>query len=273
MSMIEIQNLTKKYGNFTAVNNISFHVDTGTIVGFVGKNGAGKTTTIRCILDLLKPTSGSIKVNGLDASTQSAKIKEFLGYMPSDASFYENLSCKDIFQLSCNISNTPMEKADSLCEYFELDANKKFKDLSLGNKKKVSMIQALLKDVKLLILDEPTSGLDPLMQMKFFDFLLDLKKQGITIFLSSHNLNEIQKYCDRALIIKDGEIVDDLDMKQVLPSLKQIVTYKTQDGTEETFENEEDINSLIQKLSKLNLVHLEIKYASVEDEFIKYYKE
>lgn len=273
MNLIEIKNLTKKYGTFTAVNNISFQVESGTMVGFVGKNGAGKTTTIRCMLDFLKPTKGTVIIDGLDAAVQSSRIKKFTGYMPSDACFYDNLRCIDIFRLSCDISGVPFKKADSLCEYFELDINKKFKDLSLGNKKKVSIIQALLRDAKLLILDEPTSGLDPLMQMKFFDLLLDLKKHGMTIFLSSHNLGEIQKYCDRVLIIKDSEIVEDLDMGKFVPFLRQIVTYKTQDGTEVMFENNEDINILIQKLSKLNLVHLEIKYAGVEDEFIKYYKE
>ena len=193
--------------------------------------------------------------------------------MPSDSCFYDNLTSDDIFNLSCNISNTSKEKIDVLCKYFELDKNKKIKDLSLGNKKKVSIIQALLKDTELLILDEPTSGLDPLMQIKFFELLLNLKKEGMTIFLSSHNLSEIQKYCDRVLIIKDGKIVDDLDMNNIMTNFKQIVSYKTKDGVEKKFENNDDINVLVQELSKLDLVSLEIKYATVEDEFIKYYKE
>lgn len=273
MNMIEVNNLTKRYGKFTAVENISFNVKEGSIVGFVGKNGAGKTTTIRCILDFLKPTAGLIKVKNLDSKNQSSKIKKILGYMPSDSCFYENLTSDDIFNLSCNISNTSKEKIDVLCEYFELDKNKRIKDLSLGNKKKVSIIQALLKDAELLILDEPTSGLDPLMQIKFFELLLNLKKEGMTIFLSSHNLSEIQKYCDRVLIIKDGKIVDDLDMNNIMTNFKQIVSYKTKDGVEKKFENNDDINVLVQELSKLDLVSLEIKYATVEDEFIKYYKE
>lgn len=273
MNMIEVSNLTKNYGKFTAVNDISFDLAQGSIVGFVGKNGAGKTTTIRCMLDMLKPTAGTIRVKGLDAQNDSKKIKSFLGYMPGDTCFYEHVRCKDIFDLSCALSNTPKEKAQSLCAYFELDQNKKFKDLSLGNKKKVSIIQALLKETELLILDEPTSGLDPLMQMKFFDLLLEQKKQGVTIFLSSHNLSEIQKYCDRVLIIKDGKLVDDVDMKHVVPSLRQIVSYTTKDGESRTFENKDDINTLIQQLSKIDLAQMEIKYAGVEDEFIKYYKE
>lgn len=123
-----------------------------------------------------------------------------------------------------------------------------------------------------MILDEPTSGLDPLMQKKSFDLLLDLKKQNKTVFLSSHNLADIQKYCDRVLIIKDGVIVEDMNMKDILTSLKQIVTYKTKDGKEVSFENNDDTNTLIKKLSLLNLESLEIRYTSVEDEFIKYYE-
>lgn len=123
-----------------------------------------------------------------------------------------------------------------------------------------------------MILDEPTSGLDPLMQKKFFDLLLDLKKQNKTVFLSSHNLADIQKYCDRVLIIKDGVIVEDMNMKDILTSLKQIVTYKTKDGKEVSFENNDDTNTLIKKLSLLNLESLKIRYTSVEDEFIKYYE-
>lgn len=273
MAIIEVKNLTKKYGEFTAISNISFSIEKGTIVGFVGKNGAGKTTTIRCLLDFLKPTSGEIKINNLDANLESSKIKEFLGYMPSDSCFYESLTSKDIFKFCQDITNVSNDKIDDLCDYFELDLTKKIKDLSFGNKKKVSIIQSLLRDVEILILDEPTSGLDPLMQLKFFELLEKLKKEGKTIFLSSHNLAEIQKYCDRVLIIKDGEIIEDLDMKSYTTSLKQIVAYKTKDGLEKTFENTKEINTLLKELITLDLQYLEIKYTTVEDEFIKYYKE
>lgn len=193
--------------------------------------------------------------------------------MPSDTSFYENLTCEDIFKLCCEISKTGFETAVKYSEYFELDYRKKFKDLSLGNKKKVSIIQALLKNSKILILDEPTNGLDPLMQLKFFDLIKKLKENGTTVFLSSHNLSEIEKHCDRVIIIKSGKIVDDLDMDKVILHKKQIVTYKTKDNKEETFEFDGDANQLIQQLSKLDLQHIEIKNSSVEDEFIKYYKE
>ena len=143
----------------------------------------------------------------------------------------------------------------------------------MGNKKKVSIISAILKNVEVLILDEPTSGLDPIMQKKFFEKMIQLKKQGVTVFLSSHNLSEIQKYCDRVLIIKGGEIVEDLTVQEIERATKQVVTYVTTDGEQKSFENTEDVNLLLKKLLKLSLKHLEIKDVGVEDAFLKYYEE
>ncbi len=160
-----------------------------------------------------------------------------------------------------------------LAAYFELDLSQKIADLSLGNRKKVSIIQALLKKADILILDEPTNGLDPLMQHKFFTLLQKEKARGVTIFLSSHNLSEIEKYCDRVAIIKDGQLVDYLEMATVKRQQKQIVTYTTVEGktTQEVFEG--DINTLITRLHQLSLTSLEIKNTTVEEEFIHYYEE
>ena len=273
MNIIEVNGLTKRYGKTLAVDHLSFQIEEQTIVGFVGKNGAGKTTTIRCMLDFLKPSAGMISIAGKDSVKESHEIKKILGYMPSEISYDHNLSCLHVFQLACRISGLPIKKAYDLTDYFELDVHKKIRDLSLGNRKKVSIIQALLKDVKILVLDEPTSGLDPLMQHKFFSLLADLKKNGVTIFLSSHNLDEIQKYCDRVLIIKNGQLADDLQVDKLNASSRQSVTYMTADKKMHSFLYEGDINELIQKLAKLDLLHLEIKNVSVEEEFIKYYEE
>lgn len=273
MNMIEVKHLTKRYGEVLAVDDISFEVPKNSILGFVGKNGAGKTTTIRCMLDFLKADQGEIWIDGLRADKDSAKIKSFLSYMPSDTSFYDKATSLNIFQLVCQLSHSDLEKAKAYSHYFELDLHKPFKELSLGNKKKVSIIQALLKNAKVLVLDEPTNGLDPLMQIKFFKLLQELREKGLTIFLSSHNLSEIQKYCDRVLILKDGKIIDDLEMRDLKETTKQIVTYRTIDNQEVSYEYEGDINELIQQLAKLSLTQLEIRNQSVEDEFIKYYKE
>lgn len=272
MEMIEVKNLSKHFGNVKAVDDISFSVGKGEIVGFAGKNGAGKSTTIRCMLNMLFPTAGSITINSLDAQKDTKKIKGFLGYIPSDPAFYGNITCLELFRLCTYFSKNTLEKALSLAEFFELDANKKIGQLSLGNRKKVSIIAALLKSNKIIILDEPTSGLDPLMQEKFFDLMLKEKENGTTIFLSSHNLSEIEKYCDRVIIIKNGKIADNINMHKLKKEHKQTVSYTSFDGKEVSYEFDGDINDLVKVLSGIKLKTLEIKNVSIEDEFIKFYK-
>lgn len=272
MSVIKVSNLTKMYGDFKAVDDISFEVEKGQIVGFVGKNGAGKSTTIRAMLNFIAPTKGSCVLCDMDSVADAKKIRGKVAYMPSDAMFYEGVTGKELFQLCGKFSRVPFEKIEELCTFLELDMSKKVSELSLGNRKKVSIIQALLKEVDLLILDEPTSGLDPLMQERFFELLLKKQKEGVAIFLSSHNLTEIEKYCDCAIIIKDGKIIDEIDMKSGEIRKGQIVTYETKTGESVQFEYQGEANELISQLEKLDLAHIEIRNKSVEDEFIKYYQ-
>ncbi len=273
MSVIKVSDFTKMYGDFKAVDDISFEVEKGQIVGFVGKNGAGKSTTLRSMMNFISPTSGSCTLCDMDSVKDAKAIRGKVAYMPSDAMFYEGVTGKELFRLCGKLGNVPFERIEELCEFLELDMSKKVSELSLGNRKKVSIIQAIIKEVDLLILDEPTSGLDPLMQERFFELLLEKQKSGATIFLSSHNLTEIEKYCDRAIIIKDGKIIDEIDMKNGDIKKGQIVSYKTNDGKEVTLEYDGDVNALIQDLAKLDLAHIEIRNKSVEDEFIKYYQE
>lgn len=273
MSMIQVSHFTKMYGNFKAVDDISFQIEPGEIVGFVGKNGAGKSTTIRAMMNFIQPTEGTCILCGLDSVSQSKEIRHTVGYMPSDAMFYQGITAKEIFTLCTKISHVPFEEAETLCQYLELDMTKPISTLSLGNRKKVSIIQAMLKESKLLILDEPTSGLDPLMQERFFELLLAKQKQGGTIFLSSHNLSEIEKYCDRVLIIKDGKLIEQLDMKHIQLQQGQVVSYETKDGESTTFTYNGETNDLIEKLSQIDLAHVEIRNQSIEDIFIQYYQE
>lgn len=273
MSILKIENLTKKYDDVLAVDNISFICEKGEIVGFVGKNGAGKSTTIRCIMNFIAPTSGQCKVNEYDSKKDAKKIREISSYMPSDSMFHSGVTAKDVFSLCLKFSSKSMEDVENLAKYFELDINKKINELSLGNRKKVSIIQALIKESELFILDEPTSGLDPLMQERFFELLLQEKRKGKTVFLSSHNLSEIEKYCDRVIIIKDGKIIDEIDMKNAEFSKTQIVTYTLKNGENISFETDESANDIICRLSKLDLKSVEIRSKTVEEEFIKYYKE
>lgn len=272
MAIIEIKNFTKKYGEFTAVNNLNLSISKGEIVGFVGKNGAGKSTTLRSMLNIILPTAGSIEILGMDSIKNSKAIKEKVSYIPSEAAFYDNITVEQILRFALQFSEATIQEMEELACYFELDLTKKVMELSLGNRKKVSLVQGFLKKAEVIILDEPTGGLDPLMQNKFFDLLLREKERGATIFLSSHNLVEIEKYCDKVAIIKDGLLVDFLDMKNVEIARKQVVDYVTTDGKACSFELASDINTLIADLAKLDLVSLEIKTKTVEDEFIEYYK-
>lgn len=273
MNAVEVKGFSKNYGSIKAVKNISFTIEEGEIVGFVGKNGAGKTTTLRTITNMIFPTSGEINVYGMDCVKQSKEIKKILSYMPGDASFYEQFTARDIFNVCLKFSSKSFERAQELSEYFELDMDKKISGLSLGNRKKVSIIQAFLKDAKVYILDEPTNGLDPLMQEKFFALVKEKKEKGCAVFLSSHNMSEVEKYCDRVIIIKDGEIIDTVSPETERKNRPLYVAYKTVDGSEMIFDFKGDVNELIDRLHKEKLTAVEIRPKTVEEEFIKYYND
>lgn len=273
MNAVEVKGFSKNYGSIKAVKNISFTIEEGEIVGFVGKNGAGKTTTLRTITNMIFPTSGEINVYGMDCVKQSKEIKKILSYMPGDASFYEQFTARDIFNVCLKFSSSSFERAQELSEYFELDMDRKISGLSLGNRKKVSIIQAFLKDAKVYILDEPTNGLDPLMQEKFFALVKEKKENGCAVFLSSHNMSEVEKYCDRVIIIKDGEIIDTVSPETERKNRPLYVAYKTVDGSEMIFDFKGDVNELIDRLHKEKLTAVEIRPKTVEEEFIKYYND
>ena len=226
--IIEIKNLCKNYGKARGVTKVDLEVYEGETFGFIGPNGAGKSTTIRTMLNFLFPTSGEIKIFGLDVITNSSVIKSEIGYVPAEVNYYDHMKVIDLLNFAASFhSDVDKIRIDYLCNKFELDKNRKINELSFGNKKKVSIIQALLHHPKLLILDEPTNGLDPLMQKKVFEMLKEEK--DMTIFLSSHNLAEVEKHCDRVAIIKEGKIVDIKDVSKVNKgSIKKVVitTYK-----------------------------------------------
>ncbi len=272
MSVIEIKKFVKNYGSVAAVKGIDLSVDKGLIVGFVGKNGAGKSTTLRTMLNILNPTQGSIKILGLDSEKHSKNIKARVSYVPSESAFYDNITCEKLLLFALGFTDTSVEEMRKISDYFELDLCKKVQELSFGNRKKLSLVQGFIKNAELIILDEPTNGLDPLMQNKFFELLLKEKQKGKTVFLSSHNLNEIEKYCDKVAVIVDGEIADYFDMKDVKIKYKQIVSYTTKDGVFQSYEVEGDINLLVQKLAEIRLESLEIKNKTAIDEFMSYYE-
>ncbi|MBD5170357.1 MAG: ABC transporter ATP-binding protein [Oscillibacter sp.] len=208
MFVIYITNLTKTYGKSRGVTDLTLHVPAGGCFGFIGPNGAGKSTTIRTLLGLISPTAGSARVLGLDCVKDRTAILARVGYMPSEAMFYPEWRVSEVIRLSADLRKKDCgQEAAALCEALELDVRKKIRELSLGNRKKVSIVCAMQHRPELYILDEPTSGLDPLVQRVFWSELEARRREGATVFLSSHVLYEVQRYCDRAAIIREGRLL------------------------------------------------------------------
>ena len=206
--MIQIHQLTKTYGRNRGVTDLSLRVPENSCFGFIGPNGAGKSTTIRTLLGLISPTAGSARVLGLDCVRERTRILAQVGYMPSEAMFYPNMRVDEIIRFSAQLRRQDCRRtAAELCQALELDGKKRVRELSLGNRKKVSIVCAMQHRPRLYILDEPTSGLDPLAQRTFWSLLEERQKDGATIFLSSHVLSEIQRRCDRAAIIREGRLL------------------------------------------------------------------
>ncbi|MGI6200278.1 MAG: ABC transporter ATP-binding protein [Christensenellales bacterium] len=208
MTVIKTHGLTKTYGKARGVDGLDLTVEAGEFFGFIGPNGAGKSTTIRLLLGLIRPTGGSAEVLGRSVAADRVAILSQVGYMPSEAAFYGDMRVRDALRFSAALRHMDCAaEAKTLCDALALDPARRIEDLSLGNRKKVAIVCALQHRPPLYILDEPTSGLDPLMQQAFFALLAQRHAQGATVFLSSHALWEIQRYCNRAAIIRQGRIV------------------------------------------------------------------
>lgn len=206
---VAIRHLTKSYGTSRGITDIQLSIPEGEFFGFIGPNGAGKSTTIHTLLGLLRPDSGSAWIFGkAAASREREKLLSQVGYLPAEAIFYPGLRVRDVIRLSADLRRMDCRRtAQTLCERLTLDTSKKVEELSFGNRKKLGIVCALQGNPRLCILDEPTSGLDPFMQREFFEILKEQHAQGMTIFLSSHILSEIQRYCTRAAIIREGRII------------------------------------------------------------------
>ncbi len=206
--VIEIDNLTKMYGKFTAVSELSLSIDEGEIFGFLGPNGAGKTTTMRTVLDLIRPTEGTITILGLDSHEDSVEIRNHVGYLPGDLALYPSLTGRETLQYFANLrGGVDWEWVDTLAERFEADLTRKVGDYSSGNRQKVGLLQAFMSKPEVYILDEPSTGLDPLMQQEFQSLLREVTAEGSTVFLSSHTLSEVERVAGRVGFIREGKLV------------------------------------------------------------------
>jgi ABC-2 type transport system ATP-binding protein len=293
MNIIEINHLTKSYGHSRGISDLSLELAQGDIFGFIGPNGAGKSTTIRILLNLIFPTSGNATIFGLDVVRDSKKIRNRIGYVPSDASMYDRMKVMEFLKYGAAFYGAENDntRINYLLELFDLDPGRNIAELSMGNKKKVSIIQAMIHQPELLILDEPTSGLDPLIQSRFFDLLNEENRQGTTVFFSSHTLSEVQVFCKTVGIVKDGKIVNveeiaSLRKKQLkkvrilFPEVSTIAKLglegvgpvESDTGKNLAFLYSGEINALVNKLSEQPLENLSIEEPSLEEIFLHYYK-
>ena len=224
---IEVSNLTKYYGNIKGIEKVNFSVNKGEIHGFLGPNGAGKTTTIRILVGLLKQTDGVSQIFGFESG--SIQAKEHIGYLPSDYELYKHYTVGEYLHYIAKLrGGAPL--LEDLVSEFDVDMSRKTKELSRGNRQKVSIIQALMHDPELIIADEPTSGLDPLMQAVFDKTIRLLVKRGKTVFVSSHILTEVQNICDKVTVIKEGEIITSGKVEELLEQVPKKAIIKKTNG-------------------------------------------
>lgn len=288
--IVKIENLAKRFGKIYALKDVSFEVYPGEVVGFIGPNGAGKSTTIRIMLGLLKKSKGIISLFDKDAWRDSLDIHRSVAYVPGDLTLWENLTGGQTIDLLMKLhGNGDETKKQELVKKFNLDLSKKVKSYSKGNRQKVGLIAALAVDCDLYILDEPTSGLDPLMQNEFVNLILEEKKRGKTILMSSHIFEEVEKTCNRVGIIKQGKIVsiEDIDTLRkskhkiyaiTFKNIKDIDRFKKENFSIKNINNnvvevviQNEINELIACLNNYQIINLDIVNQSLEEIFMHFY--
>ena len=292
-SVIDITDLSKFYGRSRGIENVNLEIGEGEIFGFIGPNGAGKSTTIRILMNLIFPTGGSARIMGMDVIRQTKEIKQKVGYIPSDANAYSSMDVNEFLEYSSRFFHLPdaTRRISELSGLFDLDLSRKIADLSMGNRKKVSIVQSLIHHPGLLIMDEPTTGLDPLMQSVFFELLRSENQKGMTVFISSHILTEVQMLCKRVAIIKEGKIIqiEDIDnlrkkqLKKVFIEFGEVISIESFNitGTKNlkggpgnvlSFLYSGNINDLVSYLSAKKINNLIIEEPSLDEIFMHYYQ-
>jgi beta-exotoxin I transport system ATP-binding protein len=289
--VIETQALTKRYGRARGIQDVTMAVERGEVFGFLGPNGAGKTTTIRTLLDLLHPTSGWARLFGLDSRRDSGAVHARLGNLPGDFAYDPRLTGREIVTYFAGLRGMrDLGRASSLAERFEADLDRPLGKLSRGNRQKIGLVQAAFHEPELLILDEPSSGLDPLMQEEFLAFVAEERGRGRTVFLSSHELDEVQRVCDRVGIIRDGRLITIEDVADVTRRSYRHVTLAFADpvdpaefgrlpgvsdlaheGRRITFKAEGDIDAVIKAAAGHTVTDIELAHPSLEEIFLTYY--
>ena len=288
------QGLTKSYGSVQALRGVNLEVRRGEIFGFLGPNGAGKTTTIRCLLDLIRPNGGTLRVLDLDPQADPVAVRARTGYLPGELRLDDNMKVESALRYFNDLRGG---KADwnfvrHIAERIELDLKPAIKNLSKGNKQKVGLVQALMHRPELLLLDEPTSGLDPLMQQEVLRLIAEARADGATVFFSSHILSEVQEIAERVAIIRQGQIVEVAETaslinralrrvsvrfeqpvdSQALAALPGVKLLKQSDGTSVLMQVEGKMDGLIKALAAFPVSDFETEHPSLEEIFLAYYE-
>ena len=289
---IRFEHLTKRYGERRGVVDLTFAVRAGEVFGYLGPNAAGKTTTIRTLLDLIRPTSGTVTVLGLDAQRDAVAVRRRVGYLPGELALYEKLTPRELFTYFGGLrGGVDARTVATLAERFELELDRPIASLSRGTKQKVGLVQAFLHRPELLVLDEPTSGLDPLMQREFNELLRETAADGRTVFLSSHVLSEVQQIADRVAIIREGRLVAveevaalhrravrEVEVRFGAPvpegALREVegVRDLSVDGTEARLVVEGSLDGLVKALARFEVVDLYSHEPDLEDVFLAFYE-
>jgi ABC-2 type transport system ATP-binding protein len=290
-TVIEAVGLTKYYGSRRGVDDVTFAIEDGEAFGFLGPNGAGKTTTIRLVLGFLRPTQGTIQVFGRDAFGDAPAIHTEVAYLGSDPGFLGELTSAEQLDYLARMRHLPRGAWRPLAERFELDPGVRIRRLSRGNRQKIGVVAAFMGREPLIILDEPTSGLDPLMQREFLALAAEARADGRTMFLSSHNLVEVERACNRVAVIRDGRIVDVSTVGELLgahwrsinlvldqpPGAHHFdlpnVEIAASTGRELHLMVRGDVNPLLARIAQLHVRDISITTPDVEDLFLRYYRD
>src|SRR6266700_7600713 len=290
--VIVIDKLEKSYGKIQAVRGISMSVERGEIFGFLGPNGAGKTTTIRCILDVIRPSAGTIYVLGLDAQRDKHALHKHIGYLPGDVRLPGTMTGKQVINYFSRLQGREPVLLNDLIARFDVEVKRPMKGYSKGMRQKIGIVLSFMCDPDILILDEPTSGLDPLLQKTFHEFLLEEQARGKTVFMSSHIMSDVEKVCHRVAVIRQGEIVTVEEVEALREKAGQRVTVEFGDAVAEEelagipgvsgvskinssyhFHIGGSMDPLIKALGHHEVVRLLAEEAPLEEVFLKFYAE